>query len=160
MNGWLKKEIGLQLTNNLPWVVIFVENKDWLILGFLLIAAFVFWVSRRRSGRIEQRSVKSNPRARAVLEEAGYEILEIKPAVTVRMEVDDQSYPFVLKSDFVVSRAGRRYIVQLQQENKQVRLQSKLGRNSLLRDVLAFRADGILVVNIKKETLSLVRFRI
>ena len=137
-----------------------MENKDWLILGFLLIAAFVFWVSRRSSRRIEQRSVKSNPRARAFLEEAGYEILKIKPAVTVRMEVDDQSYPFVLKSDFVVSRAGRRYIVQLQQENKQVRLQSKLGRNSLLRDVLAFRADGILVVNIKKETLSLVRFRI
>jgi len=138
-----------------------VENKDWLILGFLLIAALVFWVSRRRSRRIVgQRSAKSNPRARAILEEAGYEILAIKPTVTVRMEVDDQSYPFVLKSDFVVSRGGRRYIVELQQENKQVRLQSKLGRNSLLRDVLAFRADGILVVNIKKETLSQVRFRI
>jgi membrane protein implicated in regulation of membrane protease activity len=157
----LKKETGLRLTNNILWQVIFMENKDWFILGFLLIAAFFFWAGRRRSGRIAgQKSAKSNPRARAILEEAGYEILKIKPTLTVRMEVDDQPYPFVLKSDFIVSRGGRRYIVQLQQENKQLRLQSKLGRNTLLRDVLAFRADGILVINLRKETLSQVRFRI
>ncbi|MBT9140415.1 MAG: hypothetical protein DDT30_00991 [Dehalococcoidia bacterium] len=138
-----------------------MENKDWIILGFLLIAAFVFWVGRRRLGRItDQRAAKSNPRARAILEESGYEIVKIKPSLTVRMEVDDQPYPFVLKSDFIVSRGGRRYLVKLQQENKQVRLQSKLGRDSHLRDVLAFRADGILVINMKKETLSQVRFRI
>ncbi|MBT9167651.1 MAG: hypothetical protein DDT19_00989 [Syntrophomonadaceae bacterium] len=138
-----------------------MENKDWIILGLLLIAAFVFWVGRRRFGRITaQRAAKSNPRARAILEESGYEIVKIKPSLTVRMEVDDQPYPFVLKSDFIVSRGGRRYLVKLQQENKQVRLQSKLGRDSHLRDVLAFRADGILVINLKKETLSQVRFRI
>lgn len=137
-----------------------MESKDWVILALLLIAAFVYWAVRRRSGRIAGKtSAKSNPRARAILEESGYEILKIKPTVTVRMEVDEQHYPFVLKSDFIVSRGGRRYLVQVQQENKQLRLQSKLVRNSLLRDVLAFRTDGILIINIKKETLSQVRFR-
>lgn len=138
-----------------------MEKKDWLIVGFLLFAYFLFWVSRRGSRRVVgQKPAKGNMRARILLEEAGYEILKVKPTVTIRMEIDQQPSPFALKTDFLVSREGRRYIVQIQQANKLLRLQSKLGRNSLLRDVLAFRTDGILVMNMKRETLSQVRFRL
>ncbi|GFP20767.1 23S rRNA (cytidine1920-2'-O)/16S rRNA (cytidine1409-2'-O)-methyltransferase, partial [Candidatus Hakubella thermalkaliphila] len=42
-----------------------------------------------------QRAAKSNQRARAILEESGYEIVKIKPSLTVRMEVDDQLIAFL-----------------------------------------------------------------
>lgn len=134
--------------------------KDWIILGLVLTALLIIWLSRRRSRVGGQSPAKANSKAKAILEEAGCEILKVKPTVQVAMEIDGKPFPFELKSDFLVSRQGRRYLVRIRRDNKQARLQSKLWRSSHLRDVLAFRADGILVLNVEKETLHQVRFRI
>jgi hypothetical protein len=137
-----------------------MTNKDWIILGFISIVAFVYWLYRRPRRVSGQKVGKANSKARSVLEEAGYEILNVKPTVTVQMDIDGKAYPFELKSDFLVSRSSRKYLVRIRKNGKQARLQSKLWRGTHLRDVLAFRADGILVLNVEKETLNQVRFRI
>ena len=128
-------------------------------MGLAVIVAIV-WV-RRGSGRIStQKQSRSNPKALELLAEAGYEVVKTKPVVSVQMEIDDRPNPFEIKADYLVARSGRRYVVLLRRDNKSARLQSKLWRNALLRDVLAFEAAGILVLNLEKETLHVVRFRI
>ena len=102
----------------------------------------------------------SNPKALELLAEAGFEVVKTKPVVKVEMEIDDRPNPFEIKADYLVSRSGRRYVVLVRRDNKSVRLQSKMWRNTLLREVLAFGAAGILVLNVEKETLHVVRFRI
>lgn len=137
-----------------------MELKDWLILCLIVGGSVYYWL-RRRPGRISgAKAGKSSSRARTVLEEAGYEIVRIKPSVTVRMEIDGRPYPFEMKADFLVSRKGRRYLVRIRRDSKQARLQSKMWRGAHLRDTLAFRADGILVLNLEKETVQEVHFRI
>jgi hypothetical protein len=137
-----------------------MEMKDWLLLGLIIVLLCYYWL-RRRPRRISgAKADKSNSRARTILEEAGYNILKIKPSITVKMDIDGKPYPFEMKSDFLVSRSGRRYLVRIRRDNKQARLQSKMWRGSHLRDTLAFKADGILVINVEKETLTEVRFRI
>jgi hypothetical protein len=137
-----------------------MEIKDWLILGLLSVAFLIFWFRRnfRRIGG--KKPGRSNTRAVQFLEEAGYDIVKVKPVISVKMDIDGRPHPFELKGDYLVSKDGRRYLVRLRRDNKAVRLQSKMWRNSLLRDVLAFGAGGILVVNVEKETLQEVRFRI
>jgi hypothetical protein len=137
-----------------------MENKDWIILVVVMIISFVAWVYRRPRRITGQKAGKADGKARALLEEAGYEIQRVRPAVTVQMEIDGKAYPFELKSDFLVSRGGRRYLVRIRRDEKQARLQSKLWRGAHLRDVLAFGADGLLVLNVEKGTVQQVRFRI
>ena len=54
-----------------------------------------------------------------LLEAAGYEVLEAKPTVNVRMEIDGQTYPFAIKGDLLVKRSGRLFVARIRKEKKQ-----------------------------------------
>ena len=132
---------------------------DWVLLA-LAAAALLLWYLRK-GRRIRGRSPeKVNSRAVQLLQEAGYQVLKIKPTVEVRMEIGDSQHHFELKSDYLVARDGRRYLVCLHRDGKTARLQAKVWRNALLRDVLAFRVAGIIVMNLDRETLQQVSFRV
>jgi hypothetical protein len=133
--------------------------QDWVLLAAAAVALLVWYVrkGRRIRGRAPQ---KENSRAVQLLEEAGYQVLAHKPSVEVRMEIDGGNSRFELKSDYLVARDGRRYLVCLHRDGKPLRLQSKAWRNALLRDVLAFRVAGIVVVNTDRETVQQVSFRV
>lgn len=132
---------------------------DWVLLA-LAAAALLLWYLRK-GRRIRGRSPeKVNSRAVQLLQEAGYQVLKIKPTVEVRMEIGDSQHQFELKSDYLVARDGRRYLVCLHRDGKPARLQAKVWRNALLRDVLAFRVAGIIVMNLDRETLQQVSFRV
>ena len=94
------------------------------------------------------------------LEEAGYEVIKAGPAVVVRMTVDGRPYSFEVKSDYLARKSGRLFLVKVKRDKRQVRLQSKQWRTSLLQDVLAFRADGVIMVYPEKEKLQEIIFRI
>jgi len=132
---------------------------DWVLLA-AIVAGLLFW--RLRQGRrIRGRALdKGTSRAVQLLEEAGYQVLALKPSVEVRMEIDGRNNSFELQSDYLVDREGRRYLVCLHRDDKPVRLQSKVWRNALLRDVLAFRVAGIIVLNPDRETVQQVSFRV
>lgn len=132
---------------------------DWVLLA-AAVAALVFW-RLRKSKRIRGVvSEKTGCRAVQLLEQAGYQVLVMKPSVEVRMEIEGRSNHFELKSDYLVARDGRRYLVCLQRDDKPVRLQSKAWRNALLRDALAFRVAGVVVINQDRETMQQVSFRV
>jgi hypothetical protein len=136
-----------------------VGIKDWVLLGLLLLVFLVRWLKGRSAGIEGKKATAAGGKAVQILEAAGYEILLVKPTLTVQMEIDGQPHSFTLKNDYLVKRHGQRYLVRLRRDNTRVRLQSKLWRSSLLRDVLAFRARGILILHLEKETLQEVRFR-
>lgn len=134
--------------------------KDWILLGAIILALLVWKIRHWRRGRISgKKPVHANAKAVQLLEEAGYEVLKAKPSVTVQMEIDGRPHPFELKNDYLVLRGGRRYIVRIRKDSKQARLHSKLWRGTLLRDVLAYGVNGVLVLHVEKETLQEVRFR-
>jgi hypothetical protein len=137
-----------------------MEVKDWLLLGVIGLSAIIWRLRGRRSRIVGRKPGQSNTRAILILEEAGYQILKIKPAVLVRMTIDGKLHTFELKGDYLVSQGGRRYLVQMRKDGKPLHLQSKMWRNSLLRDVQAFGTAGIIMLDTEKETLHDVRFRI
>ncbi|MBS4030817.1 MAG: hypothetical protein KGZ63_05270 [Clostridiales bacterium] len=137
-----------------------MEVKDWLLLGVIGLSAMIWRLRGRRSRIVGRKPGKSNSRAVLILEEAGYTVEKVKPAVQVRMTIDDKLHTFELKGDYLVAKSGRRYLVRLRRDGKPMRLQSKMWRNSLLRDVQAFGTTGIIMLDTEKETLHEVSFRI
>ncbi|MCR3922714.1 MAG: hypothetical protein NUK65_09395 [Firmicutes bacterium] len=134
--------------------------KDWVLLGLLTLVVLIRWF-KSRPGRVSgKKPGQSHGKVVQILQEAGYEVLTVKPTLNVTMEIDGRTHPFELKNDYIVKRGGRRYLVRIRRDNKTVRLQSKLWRGSLLRDVVAFRTSGILIVHLEKETIQVVRFHI
>lgn len=137
-----------------------MEKKDWVILASLVIAALIRYLLTRTSRIAGKKPGKSQGKAIQLLTDAGFEVVTLKPTVIVKMEIDEQQHSFDLKNDFLVKKSGKRYLVHIRRDTKPVRLQSKLWRSSLLRDVLAFRVDGMLILHLERGTLQEVRFRI
>lgn len=134
--------------------------KDWILLGLVGLSVIIWRLRGRRSRISGRKPGKSNSRAVLILEEAGYEVEKFKPAVQVRMTIDGKQHTFELKGDYLVKKGGSRYLVRLRRDGKVLRLQSKMWRSSLLRDVQAFGTAGIVMLDTEKETLNEVSFRI
>ena len=129
-------------------------------MALLCLAVLGWWVRSRRGRIAGRRPGRSHAKVVALLEEAGYEVLRARPRLTVQMEIDGTAYPFDLSCDLLAKRHGLLFLVKIRRNAGKGRLQSKLWRDSLLRDTLAFRTSGIVVVNLEKATLQEVRFRI
>lgn len=137
-----------------------METRDWIILAVIAIAAFFWWLKNRTVKISGKKVAASRSKTVRFLEEAGYEVLKAGPAVVVRMTVDGRPYSFEVKSDYLARKSGRLFLVKVKRDKRQVRLQSKQWRASLLQDVLAFRADGVIMVYPEKEKLQEIIFRI
>jgi hypothetical protein len=138
-----------------------VRNQDWLFVGILLIV-LLFYLAGRRGRRTSVQGRKAghtDNRAKQVLEEAGFNLLEVQPTISVNMEIQGKPHRFDIKSDYLVARNGRRYLVRVRKDSKPVRLNAKVWRNALLRDVLLFNTYGVLVLNLEKESVSEVHFK-
>ncbi|MBS3946913.1 MAG: hypothetical protein KGZ57_01230 [Dethiobacter sp.] len=137
-----------------------LRPQDWTLLALVFMAT-LFWLFRKRRRVRGKRPDQGSAPTVQLLESAGYKVLKVKPAVDVQMDIGENSFRFELKSDYLVARSdGRRYLVCVYRDGKGMRLQSKMWRNALLRDVLAFRVAGIVVLNMEKETLQQVSFRV
>ncbi len=148
------------MKNTTAGQVIFMQIKDWVLLGVITVSLVIWRFGSRRVRITGKKAGQAHSKAIQFLKEQEYEILKVKPAVTVRMAVDQSTHTYEMTADYLVAKAGRRYIVRVIRGGKPVRLQSKMWRGTLLRDVLAFQAAGILVLNLEKGILQDVRFRI
>ena len=138
-----------------------MRDLDWLIAGILLLVLVLYLAGRRGRRRSVQgkKAGHTDNRARQVLEEAGFNLLQTQPTISVNMEIQGKPHRFDIKSDYLVSRNGRRYLVRVRKDTKPVRLNAKVWRNALLRDVLLFNTYGVLVLNLEKESVSEVHFQ-
>ncbi len=137
-----------------------MRQSDWLIFAVIILAVAVFGL--RRSLRRRAGGRKPGPgdaRVRQVLEEAGFELMEVQPVLSVNMSVQGRPHRFEMKGDYLASRGGRKYLVRLRRDSKPVRLNSKAWRNALLRDVLLFGTHGALVLDLDRETVYEVHFQ-
>lgn len=148
------------MKNTIAGQVIFMQMKDWVLLGLITVSLVIWRFASRRVRITGKKAGPAHAKAIQFLKDQDYEILKIKPALTMRMAVDESTHTYEMTADYLVAKGGRRYIVRVIRGSKPVRLQSKMWRGSLLRDVLAFEAAGILVLNLEKGILQDVRFRI
>ncbi len=100
------------------------------------------------------RAVDGEEGAFALLEHAGYEVLERQVPGSWTVLADGAHLTFGLRADYLVARKGRRYIAEVKTGRLAPRLSHGPTRRQLLEYSAAFDVHGVILVNADAETLT------
>jgi len=135
--------------------------SDLVILGLLAAIGAGVYLGRRRPGPRSPRPgleiSRRHQRAMEFLEELGYSIRDVAPAVTLTTRVDGRSHTAAIQADLIAVRGRRTYVVHLQGGDNR-RLTTRPVRRQLLEYVVAYRPAGILLVVLDRPRLRRVEF--
>jgi hypothetical protein len=99
------------------------------------------------------RAVDGEVAAFALLERAGYAVLERQVVGSWTVRADGEPVTFGLRADYLVARQGRRYIAEVKTGRLAPRLSHGPTRRQLLEYGAAFDVDGVILVDADAETL-------
>lgn len=119
-------------------------------LGRLLAAARL--AARRRQGR------RGEQAAPAVLARAGYRILEEQPELSSPLEVDGRAEAFTVRADFLVERAGARYVAEVKTGAKATDPTYNNTRRQLLEYRVLYDVRGVVLVDMEAEAVRVVKW--
>lgn len=144
-----------------------LPSTPWLfligVLAVLLLLAL--WAWRRAAGRTgranraRQRTArKAETEAEKLLENLGFTILERQPMVRWCLEVDGESREVASRADLLVASDGRLFVADVKTGEEAPRPDRPATRRQLLEYLLAFEADGALVVDMRRRRVRSVSF--
>jgi hypothetical protein len=100
------------------------------------------------------RAVDGERSALAVLERAGYEVVERQVPGSWTVRADGEPVTFGLRADYLVAREGRRYIAEVKTGRLAPRLAHGPTRRQLLEYSAAFDVEGVILVDADAETIT------
>lgn len=128
-----------------------------MLLGILIGVRVVGWGKRRKGRRVANRGLRGEADGIAVLEDAGYSVLETQVRRPVVVEVDGAEETYELRVDAVVSRDGDRFVAEFKTGNV-AWLGSAATRRQLLEYAVAFPDHGMLLVDANEGRVHDVSF--
>jgi hypothetical protein len=100
------------------------------------------------------RAVDGEAGAFALLERAGYAVLERHVPGSWTVHADGEPVTFGLRADYLVARRGRRYIAEVKTGRVAPRLSHGPTRRQLLEYSAAFDVQGVILVDADVETIT------
>lgn len=137
------------------------QDYIWLLLlsgSYLLFYLFNRKRKKRKKPlrRADRPLTRREQKAWHKLQDSGYRLAEIHPALPVSMSLDGKQKSFFHEGDFIVSRGGKNYLV------KMIKGEGPLNwtalRRELLLDYLFFQTEGIFLYRENKGQLQEIRF--
>jgi hypothetical protein len=131
-----------------------------LLLLLLVQTARLAWLRGapgRRLSRARSRGSAGERRAVALLEDHGYRIDAVQPAIEWTILCDDQPRSVALRADLLVSRDGRSFIAEIKTGDC-AELDTATTRRQLLEYSVAYAVDGVLLVDMEAERIQQIAF--
>ena len=113
--------------------------------------------SRRARARA-QHALAGETAAEALLEGAGYVIVDRQARLTWRFFCDDDAVDAELRCDLLVERDGRRLVAEVKTGQAAPRLDTAATRRQLLEYQVAYGVDGVVLVDAETGALRRVDF--
>lgn len=140
---------------DLPWLLV-------LLLALLLVAMFAAWWWERgrmgRGSRARQRvASEGEVDAEALVEEAGYVVMDRQVWAEWTMVVDGVEHVVTCRADLLVEREGELYIAEVKTGRSAPDPCRPATRRQLLEYALAFDVDGLLLVDMAAAEIHAVR---
>jgi hypothetical protein len=137
-----------------------------LIVVAIAAALIALWIARwlrsiRGSQRARQRAARAGAgeqAAIALLEGAGFEILERQARVIWAPLVDGEPLAMELRADYLVEQYGQLLVAEVKTGEEAPDLETAATRRQLLEYHVAFAADGVLLVCPERGTIQRVVF--
>jgi hypothetical protein len=127
-------------------------------LLLLLRQAALRWAARRRLLRRMRRARQGELQAPRWLEELGYAVTGSQVASGYSVSIDGQQVAISVRADYLVERAGLRYVAEVKTGRAAPRIQTHATRRQLLEYRMAFAVDGVLLVDAETRRVHVVRF--
>ena len=124
------------------WLVTFVKGR------------LASWKSRGRM----HRAVRGEQRAVGLLEQSGWHVVDSQVSHAWMLRVGDTTVEIDLRADHIVRRAGQRWLAEVKTGRQAPSISNAATRRQLLEYHEAFDVDGILLVDIERETVQPVQF--
>lgn len=123
-------------------------------LGATLRRAWRGHVARRRGAE----AARGEARAASWLEARGFRVLGSQVAAEHPVHVDDAVVRVGIRADYLVTRDGRSYVVEVKSGSLAPRVDTPATRRQLLEYRVAFDVDGVLLVDVEAERIHEVSF--
>lgn len=126
---------------------------------FLLVRArWRRYLASRRARRRARRAVEGEHEAEALLRDAGYDVCDRQVALTWTIMCDGEAVDIELRADLIVERDGARYVAEVKTGEHAPRISNAATRRQLLEYLVAYKADGVLLVDVPEERVQQVEF--
>jgi hypothetical protein len=119
------------------------------------VRRFLAGVRARRRGRA---AVRGEVAAEQLLARAGFKVRERQVALVFPIVCDGQPLPIALRADLLVERGGRRYVAEVKTGEAAPSLATAATRRQLLEYLIAYRVDGVLLVDAERGSVHEVEF--
>ncbi len=132
-------------------------------VAVLLLAAVLWVASHRWYVRLRLRRKWAHARsvelqAARLLVDSGYTLLGDQVETRYAVFVDGKSTEIRLRADYLVSRAGRQFVAEVKSGLVAPRLDTAATRRQLLEYLVAFKVDGVLLVDGEEREVHEVTF--
>jgi Holliday junction resolvase-like predicted endonuclease len=136
-----------------------------LILGLLAVVVLLWSMLMQERGKASRASKRRVHRAQqgerqavALLQAAGYRVLEQQLRGRWWIEVDGEQHPVDVIADLLVERDGWSYIAEVKTGELATDPTRPATRRQLLEYLLAFEPDGLLLVDMDQGTIHDIGF--
>ncbi len=142
-----------------PWLM------PVLVLGMPALVVLLWALLLRERGKASRASQRRVRRAQqgerqaiALLEDAGYRIIEEQLRGSWTVEVEGREHEVDVIADLLVERDGWRFIAEVKTGDLATDPLRPATRRQLLEYLLAFEPDGLLLVDMDAETIVEIAF--
>jgi hypothetical protein len=118
-----------------------------LLLGALIALRLRAWTGSIRMRRRMRRAIEGERSARGLLERAGFFVVGEQVRGVIVLRVDGAASEHALRADYLVSRGGRRFVVEVKTGALAPSLEHAPTRRQILEYCTAFDVDGALLVD-------------
>lgn len=133
-----------------------------ILFGVLLLLYLYYklktWLISLKFSRQKNGAILAEKAAAYLLTKHGFEILQVQPSLTYRMLVNQIDYPVRISADFLVRKEGFSFIAEVKNGLLNNDITNIATRRQLLEYYMAYKADGILLVDMTRKTINLIEF--
>lgn len=139
-------------------VVLVAATAAAVLLVVLALRALAARGRSRTARRRARLALAGEARAEQLLADAGFVVVERQVAHVWHVAIDDDVHETALRCDFVVSRAGERWVAEVKTGDLAPSLATAATRRQLLEYQVAYAAAGVALVDASAGTVHEVRF--
>jgi Holliday junction resolvase-like predicted endonuclease len=144
--------------NDHKQLLIIIAFVICFIFGAYLYYKFNKFLAKNKMRKLRTRGAKGEDKAKKYLLKHGYKIIEEQPEHTAEIFINDSSYTYRVRADFLVESKGIKSIVEVKTGNKATDPTSTHTRRQLLEYSQIYNVDQFLFFDAETLSLHTIRF--
>ena len=130
-----------------------------LLLYFLVKFKIADYRKKQKQKKRFERGNKLEVLAQSFLEKKGYRIVDEQKTYNHNYEVNGENRSSKLIVDYLVTKNGKKYVVEVKSGKSAISLKDKNSRRQLLEYDFVIENDGVVLLDMENENMQFVKFK-